>query len=242
MVPEDAGVGATVTGSIHTPTPEKSMCLRTAASWESRSSTRPDIDPARRSVAAARATSKLKKVRKREVIVRIHYRTRSQIRSAHLRGFKTCQDIRAQAIHDVRTIALVLAHLAEGQIAVAIVLLPGVNVDRSPACGPECELPPASGGTHRASLPVEDVHALAETSDHAGVLSVKESTGEIHARRWANQPVDGSDPGGDRLSKHARGADMETRRDFDAAAPRLRPELEAPLIARAGLRQIGVLR
>ena len=111
------GPGDPVTGSSHTTTPEKSMCLRTAASCESRSSTRPETDPAARFVAPARPNSrleKLKKVRERQVIVRIDQRARSQIRGAHLRRFKTCQYVRAQAIHDVRAIALVLPHRRRG--------------------------------------------------------------------------------------------------------------------------------
>src|SRR6185312_15367147 len=84
------------TGSSHTTTPEKSMCLRTAASCESRSSTRPDTEPAISGLKPARLTNSrlLEKVRKSEVIMRIHHCARSQIGGAHLGGFKTCQYIR----------------------------------------------------------------------------------------------------------------------------------------------------
>src|SRR5579872_7358565 len=116
MAPAGAGSGAPETDSSHTTTPEKSMCLRTAASFESRSSTRPDIDPAARFVAMARLSSNtngqplddsrgsevlwsrdsdgagldicLKKVREREIIMWIDECTRAQISCAHLRSFK----------------------------------------------------------------------------------------------------------------------------------------------------------
>src|SRR5580704_2542171 len=170
--PAGAGAGDPATGSSHTTTPEKSMCLRTAASCESRSSTRPDTAPATRFDAAARLSSntnrkplddsrgsesgscqhrplqsrdsngaesdiRLKKVCKCQVIMRIDHCARSQIGGAYLRGFKTCQYIRAQAVHDVRAIALVLSHTAEDQIAVAVVFLAAVNMECSPPRGPE---------------------------------------------------------------------------------------------------------
>src|SRR5665213_684814 len=102
---EGAGPGDPASGSSHTTTPEKSICLRTAASLESRSSTRPDTDPPTSVVAparlrnsphragAARQTSEsprelrrvrlrcagelLEEVCKRQVIMRIDYGTRS---------------------------------------------------------------------------------------------------------------------------------------------------------------------
>jgi hypothetical protein len=47
------------TGSSQITTPEKSMCLRTAASWESRSSTRPDTVPADKTPAVASISQSL---------------------------------------------------------------------------------------------------------------------------------------------------------------------------------------
>src|SRR5678815_5599006 len=103
-------------GSIHTTTPEKSMCLRTAASFESCSSTRPDTDPATRFVAAARLSRKLKKVCKREVIMRTDPCARSQIGSADPGGLKTRQDIRPKEVHDAHAVGLILAGAAAEKV------------------------------------------------------------------------------------------------------------------------------
>src|SRR5204862_497386 len=136
---------------------------------------------------------RLKKVRKREVIMRIDPCARSQIRAAYLGSFETCQYIRAQPVNDVGAIALVLADSAGTQIAVAIVLLAAVKVKCSSTCRPEGKLPPASGGLHRARLAVDHTNPLPETANHSSVFSVEEGAGEIHTRRRTNQPVNGKD-------------------------------------------------
>src|SRR5689334_19246177 len=134
-----AGISETFTGSSHTTTPEKSMCLRTAASSESRNSTRPDTDPAAIFSAASRTRNKLEyrleKIRECQVIVWIDPGSRSQVSGAYLRRFKAGQDVRAQAIHDVCAVALILRDPARTEIAVPVVLLPAVNVKRSSARG-----------------------------------------------------------------------------------------------------------
>src|SRR6185369_1330445 len=180
---------------------EKSMCLRTAASCESRSSTRPDTEPAISGLKPARLTNSrlLEKVRKSEVIMRIHHCARSQIGGAHLGGFKTCQYIRAQAVNDVRAIPLVLPDPPGAQIAVTVVLLTAINIEGSPRRRPERKLRPAPCGSHRAGLAVDHAHALPQTADHARILAMEEGAGEVHARRGAYQPVDRKNSGGNRL-------------------------------------------
>src|SRR6185369_4171131 len=103
------------------------MCLRTAVSCESRSSMRPDTDPATRLAAVSRLSTKLKKVCKRQVIMRIDPCARAEVSTAYLGCFETCQYIRAQPVDDVRAVALVLGNTAGTQVAIAVVFLAAVK-------------------------------------------------------------------------------------------------------------------
>ena len=137
---------------------------------------------------------------------------------SHLHRLESEDDIRRDPIERIAGIGEVLADAIWAQVAVAIIMLAAVDIERESRSGRIAQLGPTAEGMNRNDLPcANDREALTKRSEIRCVLSGEEHSGEIEFRRRSDGPVHAIHAGGYRCAGHVGRADVKARGDLDVA-------------------------